>query len=399
MRGLLHDDFSKGLAWACTDVVSTKGYENEFKWKIIVVNLMKNFFKIILIVGITSCDKVPRGAPMTAEVLRPHDSMINQFNLHKVDSDFFPVNEASENRRENNETSWSLTKSEHTHIQIKTGDRITLEVWDGADNSLITPVGQKRTLMQDIVVSEAGIFVPYVGTVNVNSLSQDQARDKIQDTLAQIVPSAQVSLNLTPGAENSVNLVGGFKNSGTIPLQADNSSILSMIASAGGVDPNIKFPIITVIRNGRHHTTSLEDLYSDPEKDINLQGGDKLLVREDERYFLALGATGKETLIPFNQESISALDAISKFGGISDKTGNLRGILIFRAENLSAQDRGNGVETGTRDIYALDLTSADGIFSAKKFLIQHQDLVLVTDTEITAVGTALKFLASITGVR
>ena len=66
---------------------------------------------------------------------------------------------------------------------------------------------------------------------------------------------------------------------------------------------------------------------------------------------------------------------------------------------MSAQDRGNGVETGTRDIYALDLTSADGIFSAKKFLIQHQDLVLVTDTEITAVGTALKFLASITGVR
>lgn len=364
-----------------------------------MVNLLKNFFKIFLIVGITSCDKVPRGAPMTAEVLRPHDSMNNQFNLHKVDSDFFPVNEASENRRENNETSWSLTKSEHTHIQIKTGDRITLEVWDGADNSLITPVGQKRTLMQDIVVSEAGIFVPYVGTVNVNSLSQDQARDKIQDTLAQIVPSAQVSLNLTPGAENSVNLVGGFKNSGTIPLQADNSSILSMIASAGGVDPNIKFPIITVIRNGRHHTTSLEDLYSDPEKDINLQGGDKLLVREDERYFLALGATGKETLIPFNQESISALDAISKFGGISDQTGNLRGILIFRAENLSAQDRGNGVVTGTRDIYALDLTSADGIFSAKKFLIQHQDLVLVTDTEITAVGTALKFLASITGVR
>ena len=67
----------------------------------------------------------------------------------------------------------------------------------------------------------------------------------------------------------------------------------------------------------------------------------------------------------------------------------------FRAENLSAQDRGNGVETGTRDIYALDLTSADGIL-VPKFLIQHQDLVLVTDTEITAVGTALKFLASIT---
>ena len=36
---------------------------------------------------------------MIVEVLRPHDPMINQFNLHKVDSDFFPVNEASENRR------------------------------------------------------------------------------------------------------------------------------------------------------------------------------------------------------------------------------------------------------------------------------------------------------------
>lgn len=33
MRGLLHYDFSKGLAWACTDVVSTKAMEMSLSGK------------------------------------------------------------------------------------------------------------------------------------------------------------------------------------------------------------------------------------------------------------------------------------------------------------------------------------------------------------------------------
>ena len=53
-----------------------------------------------------------------------------------------------------------------------------------------------------------------------------------------------------------------------ISLEENRSSILSIIASAGGVDPSIKFPILTVTRDGTQHTIFLDDLYDDPQKDI-----------------------------------------------------------------------------------------------------------------------------------
>ena len=363
-----------------------------------MLSLAKIGFSSLLICSIISCDKIPRGAPMTAEVLRDNNSSTNNYSLHKVDSAFFDSNIAVTKRQQINNFNWNLKVEEEDHIQIKSGDTINLEVWDGADNSLITPVGQKRTLINNSIVSDAGVFVPYIGVVNVISLTPDVARTKIQDSLSKVVPSAQVSLTVTPGVNNSVKLINGFKRSGMISLEENRSSILSIIASAGGVDPSIKFPILTVTRDGTQHTIFLDDLYDDPQKDIILKGGDKLVVRNDRRYFLSLGATGKETLIPFNQKSISALDAVSMFGGISNQTGNPGGILIFRVEGEVFQDRTTTGEQKRHDIYALNLTNADGIFSAKKFQIQHQDLILVTDSEVTTVGTALKFLGSFTRV-
>ena len=237
-----------------------------------MLSLAKIGFSSLLICSIISCDKIPRGAPMTAEVLRDNNSSTNNYSLHKVDSAFFDSNIAVTKRQQINNFNWNLKVEEEDHIQIKSGDTINLEVWDGADNSLITPVGQKRTLINNSIVSDAGVFVPYIGVVNVISLTPDVARTKIQDSLSKVVPSAQVSLTVTPGVNNSVKLINGFKRSGMISLEENRSSILSIIASAGGVDPSIKFPILTVTRDGTQHTIFLDDLYDDPQKDIILKG-------------------------------------------------------------------------------------------------------------------------------
>ena len=45
---------------------------------------------------------------------------------------------------------------------------------------------------------------------------------------------------------------------------------------------------------GRTPTEPMERLLADPSLDTTLRGGDKIYVEKDERYFLSLGATGRE---------------------------------------------------------------------------------------------------------
>ena len=52
--------------------------------------------------------------------------------------------------------------------------------------------------------------------------------------------------------------------------------------------------------------------------DTTLRGGDKVYVEKDGRYFLSLGAAGKEAQIPFPSDKINALDAASLIGGVND---------------------------------------------------------------------------------
>ncbi len=73
--------------------------------------------------------------------------------------------------------------------------------------------------MKDMQVSAGGgtVFLPFVSTVQVAGLSRTQARARIQRKMEEIVPSAQVQLNVKPGARGgSVSVVAGVSKPGAI---------------------------------------------------------------------------------------------------------------------------------------------------------------------------------------
>jgi len=51
-----------------------------------------------------------------------------------------------------------------------------------------------------------------------------------------------------------------------------------------------------------------------------------------------------------------------------------------------------------RTVFTLDLTSADGLFSADQFEIQPGDLVYVSESPLTAAGSILAALGSVIGL-
>jgi polysaccharide export outer membrane protein len=283
---------------------------------------------------------------------------------------------------------------------IRAGDRITLTVWDNDPNSLLTGAGQKQVQIADLPVSPQGsIFVPYLDEVVVSGQTPDQARRMIQDQLDAILPSAQVQLDLRSGRRSSVDLLGGVGRPGSYPLPDRNFTILNLISAGGGVAPTLQHPQVRLLRDGRVHVIALDRLKEEPRLDTVLRGGDTLSIEEDRRSFIALGAAGQQDIIPFGRARVSALDAVSMIGGIAAERGAPGGVLVLR-EYPQAAVRPDGVAgpDRARVVFAIDLTSADGLFSARHFEIAEDDLVLATEAPMNSLRDILGILGQSIGL-
>lgn len=354
---------------------------------------------IVLIFAVSACGSLPRGAALQREVTREARAENSQFQVLPVTRhnakliSHWPV------------TGWSggfnwIKANRGPQSQVlRVGDQVNLRIWDNQANSLLTPVGSNVTVMEGLVVAPDGtIFVPYVGNVVINGLTAAGARARIQTELAPIAPDAQVQLTTTPGVINSVSVVGGVASPGTYPLPTRDTSILSVLASAGGINETLRNPLVTVQRGNNTYSIPAKDLFENPNKNTRLRGDDKIIVQQDDRAFTALGASGSEDLIYFPKEYVTALEAVSLMGGLNDNRADPKGILVLReypAKHVVAEPL-NGPRK-PHVIFALDLTSADGLFAARNFLINPNDTVLATESPVVAVRTIMSLFGSALG--
>ena len=364
---------------------------------------------------LAGCGSLPRGAAVSGEVLRTASSDEADFAVYPVTRALLPVIGAWPEDGERPTGSWLPRSRGPGSPVLQTGDQIELTIWDTSENSLLTAPGQKVAAIPTMTVGPDGeIFVPYLGGVYVARMTPAEARRTVQERIEPVLPSAQVQLSLiAPGRQNSVDLVGGVSKPGPVPLPDRDFTILSLIGQGGGVRSDLKNPRVRLVRDGRDYVTSLERLYDEPGLDTTLRGGDQVIVLEDERFFLSLGAAGSEQIVPFGKDTVSALEAISMIGGINDQRGNPQGILILReyapgavrppvAAAATGPDRvlvaNPAGPRRARVVFTLDLTTADGLFSARNFLIRPGDLVLATESRVTSTETILGLIGRGFGV-
>jgi polysaccharide biosynthesis/export protein len=342
----------------------------------------------LLLVLLAACS-LPRGAPLQSEVLRSGTDEAPEFSVYPVTRSLLPQMArwpGGGKPRYN----WPGHSDAVSGPVIAPGDQVDLVIWDSDENSLLTAPGQKAVEMKGVRVSGLGsIFVPYLEKVNISGLAPDSARRKIQRQMEAIIPSAQVQLSVTPGARQMVDLVGGAVQPGSYPLDDTDGrfTVLNLISRGGGVSPGLRNPQVRLTRQGRVYNTSLERLYANPDQDTVLRGRDKVIIKEDPRFFRALGAATKEAIIPFDRETISVLDAVSMIGGLSSDRANPEGVLILR--NYAPGSIRYGGPTQERVVFTVDLTTTDGLFSAGEFLISPKDTVLVTESPVVAISTII----------
>jgi polysaccharide export outer membrane protein len=278
---------------------------------------------------------------------------------------------------------------------IAPGDSVVVRIWSTEENSLLTEPGKRSAELGKITVSSAGtIFLPYVESLRIAGMSPDRAREAIQERFLAIIPSAQVQLELQEGRQSTVSAVSGVRQPGAYPLPDQDYTVLALLAEAGGIDQTLNNPQVRLVRDDQIYGTSVDRLFADPALDTTLRGGDKVLVEGDDRFFLSLGATGREAEYPFPRDRISALEALSIMGGVTENRANPQGILVLRQYPADAVRADGTGPRHSRTVFTIDLTSADGLFSAGQFQIMPGDLVYATESPVASAQTVFSLLGS-----
>lgn len=361
---------------------------------------------IFLFVLVAACSSVPRGAGFQSEVLAASNAgeltgedPVYDFAVFEISRDILPTL-AHWPQNGSHKYHWINRQVQPASSIIAPGDVLDVAIWDAEENSLLTSAGQRVARLQAIAVNSDGrIFIPFVGNMKVSGMSPQTAREQIETKLIATIPSAQVQISVVPGRANTANLVGGVNAPGVYPLPDRDYTLLSLVAQGGGVRSNIKSAQVRLMRGPVVYGITLERLYADPKLDTTLIGGDLVVVEEDDRYFLSLGATGSEALHNFPKDRVTALDALAIVGGVSDARADPQGILILREYAMSAvrPDLSSGPPQ-TRVVFTMDLTTADGLFSAAKFDLQSGDLVYATENPVNAAQTVLSIFGSVLGI-
>lgn len=283
---------------------------------------------------------------------------------------------------------------------INPGDTLTLTIWENVEEGVLGRKGIPTQLV-DVQVDGAGfIYVPYAGRIKAAGNSPDSLRKIITEKLDAQTPDPQVSVARAPGDGSTVSLIGAVGGQGVYAIERPTRTLSAMLARAGGVSIKPEVAKVTIKRGGKSGTVWLKDLYENPKMDVALRPGDVILVEQDTRAFTALGATGAQSRVPFETQTLSALEALAIVGGLQSSLADPTGVFVFRnepAEIAAAVLGRNDLVGDQRMVYVLDLTEPNGMFMARDFVIRDGDTVYVTEAPYVQWQKSLSALTGAVG--
>ncbi|MFN3723772.1 MAG: polysaccharide biosynthesis/export family protein [Paracoccaceae bacterium] len=282
---------------------------------------------------------------------------------------------------------------------INPGDTLGLTIFENVrDDPLLGNTGQRVSALEEVQVDGQGfIFVPYAGRIKAAGQTPEGLRSAITRKLDTQTPDPQVTVARLAGDGSTVSVQGSVGANGVYAIERPTRKLSAMIARAGGVSIEPEVAVIRVTRGTHTGKVWLQDLYSTPSLDIALRPGDKIVVERDTRAFVALGATGAQNRVPFETQTLSAIEAIAIVGGLNTNLADPTGVFVFRNEPEAIANAVLGrkdLRGAQRMVYVLDLTQPTGMFEARDFIVRDGDTVYVTEAPFVQWQ---KTLSAITG--
>lgn len=137
----------------------------------------------------------------------------------------------------------SVDNTNYQH-KIIPDDRLSIRFMNNIEfaNGLQTPSGQGTIFLVDL---EGFINLPLVGPVNVGGMTREEVQNKLMEKYGESFTNPSIEVQITG---LSVSVQGEVSRPGIIELPRERTSLVEVLASAGGITAYGKKDVVKVIR-------------------------------------------------------------------------------------------------------------------------------------------------------
>ena len=277
--------------------------------------------------------------------------------------------------------------------RIGVGDGVAITIWEAASGGLFSgpvvdrtsPGSRTATIPEQQVGQDGAITVPFAGRVRVVGQTPPEVERIIVDRLADKAIQPQALVTVTRNISNTVTIMGEVTPGARVPLTLRGDRLLDVLATAGGMRAPTQDIAVVLDARGQEPAGADAGRADDPKQDIYLQPGDVVTLVRDPQTYTAVGATGRNTQLAFDERQAHAgrSDRQCRRPGrlAGGRQGGVRDSLrVARGGAAGAADGGAGEQPdGVPTIYRLNLREQDALFLARRFPMRSKDILYVSN--------------------
>ena len=294
--------------------------------------------------------------------------------------------------------------------RIGVGDAVQIVIWEAAAGGLFSsPVVDRNsagtrsaTIPEQVVARDGSITVPFAGRIPVINRTPPEVEIDIVKRLSDKAIDPQALVTITRNISNTVTLMGEGGLGARVGLTPRGDRLLEVLASVGGSRIGPQDVTVVLSRDGRSIRVPLQAVMDDQRENVFLQAGDVIGLVRDPQTFTAMGATGRNSVIPFDTLKLSLDEAVAKGGGLIDFQSDPSGVFVVRYEPASiaaALPQASGVvaENGfVPVIYHVNMRDPASLFLARKFPMRNKDILYVTNAPANELNKVLNLVNLLT---
>lgn len=262
--------------------------------------------------------------------------------------------------------------------RIGAGDTLFITVWDHPE--LTSPAGAQQQPLANgrLVRSDGTLFYPYVGTLKVAGMTNEQLREAISDKLAKYIEQPQVDVSVVGYNSQRVLLQGAFVKTDPQPITAVPLTLSQALGTAAINTQQANLSGLVLSRDGHVYHLNLDALDNSAHvaQDIYLKAGDSLyLPYNDRQEAYVVGEVNHPMAINFKTDDLTLTQALGRAGGLDQTTSKGNAVYVIRGVK--------DLEKAPAKVFQLDARSPAAFALADNFKVKPGDVVFVGAAGIT----------------
>ena len=286
----------------------------------------------------------------------------------------------------------SSTKKEY---RIAQGDVLSINLVGYPDIKSLPVTGNDNSpSASGYPVDQQGyIQFPLIGRIKAGGMSVPTFTAMLQSKLQRYLKYSDPQVRIINYRGNKFFIDGEVKQPGEFAIDDAPVSLYSAISMAGGATATGDSNSITLNRNGKNYSMSLQALrqIGASGNQIYLQDGDSIHVNSQSRNRVyVLGEFGQIKPVPILEQGLSLAQVLGESQGLNSFTANAAKVYVVR----------DNPEYRHTNIYYVDMQTITNLALANRFEMQPNDILYVDPTGLTRWNRVINsLLPSSTAIR